>query len=122
MYRLAIAAATLMALAACEVSPLEQCQTRARNQLANNARQISQSEANIARGYEYQRSEHHLGLTFCAAPTGNFRICTGTGDQVTYQRLRVDVAAEQAKLQVLRARRAEIEAAFDACTRRHPPA
>lgn len=108
-------------LAACEVTPLEQCQGQARRALNTNAEQIRQAELNIERGYQLVPAEvqARVGVQLCA-PGGAITVCTGAQNQPQYRRVPVDRAAEQAKLAVLVERRAALEAEYAACAKRYP--
>ncbi|MCP5039300.1 MAG: hypothetical protein GY945_17040 [Rhodobacteraceae bacterium] len=111
----------LLAIVGCTLTPLQECQMPLRRALADNQAQIDDARLNIQRGAIYIPAKSSIGVRYCATPQGNFHLCLGVQDgTVTYRKMRIDVAAEQAKLNVLLARRNELEASYAQCSVRFP--
>ncbi|HGG05463.1 MAG TPA: hypothetical protein ENK28_08385 [Aliiroseovarius sp.] len=120
--RIALLGALLgFGLSACTLTPLQQCQSPFKRALADNQAQIVQSELNIQRGHIFVPSTSSFGVRYCLNDRGDYRLCLGIKDgQQTFKKVRIDVAAEQAKLQVLQSRRGELQASLAQCSARFP--
>ncbi len=121
MKKLFLTSLLALAVTGCTLTPLQQCQAPLRRALADNQAQIEQTRENIERGAIFIPAETSIGIRYCLTPTGNFRLClNATDEQTTFRKVRIDVAAEQAKLAVLLSRRSELEASYAQCSVRFP--
>ncbi len=84
--------------------------------MADIKAQIAESEDNLERGYAYIRHDGHVTFhgRFCTFGNGVFFLCAGP-DFPTYKRVKIDEAAERAKLGALRARLPKLEAELARC-------
>lgn len=119
-----------LALVAC-ASPQQQCISAATGNLSTLDGLIRQTEANLARGFAYQdvvRSiPQYVDCTPApteADPAPKPRGCWVDGVKTFQQPVAIDLAAEQAKLTQLRAKREELagssQAAVAACQAQYP--
>ena len=96
------------------------CESRARNHLHDIKLQIRETEDNLSRGYALIKEDTGfvIGTGFCSY-RGAVRVCTGS-DFPQYRRVRIDPAAEQAKLNALVKRKAALEREFAQCAVTYP--
>jgi len=108
-----LAAAGLALLAACEAPP-SACNSAAARELATVDRLIAETQTAIARGYRTETVSSTSGVNFCV---GGQSANVGIGfcsDGARTQRVPVDPAAEQRKLDNLTQRRAALAAQAEA--------
>ena len=113
----------LMALpliASCATTPLQQCQLPYRNQLHNVRDDIRETGDAIRRGYRLTPAATDIGIHYCVDGTGFARLCTADDGQPMYDKRPVNRGAENAKLAVLHADEARLNAALAACAARYP--
>ena len=107
-----------LVLAAC--TERQTCESRARNHLHDINLQIDMTEDNLSRGYALVKQDFGftIGTGFCSH-RGDFRLCTGSNFP-NYRRVRIDPAAEQAKLDALLKRKAALQRELAQCAVTYP--
>ena len=113
MRNLFLMALAPLALVAC--TEQQTCEARARNHMHDIDLQIRETRQNLERGYVLVEQDFGLviGTRICS-DTGTVQICTG-GDFPQYRRVRIDPAAEQAKLDALERRKVALAREFAQC-------
>lgn len=129
MRRLTAALLPLALLAACG-TPQEQCIRRATGELRTVERLIAESEATLARGYGFETEERvRWNWVVCdrfTDGTGQYhaRMCWEPVRDTVRRPVAIDPAAEQRKLEGLRAKRAALQRAAEpqiaACRATYP--
>ncbi|MEL6642951.1 MAG: hypothetical protein AAFQ79_03385 [Pseudomonadota bacterium] len=100
---------SLIALAAC-ASPQERCISEATEDLRVVNTLISESQANLDRGYAIETvNEPRVGFTFCTGRNSNIVLCTASENSVRDRPVAIDLAAEQQKLNGLVSKKRELE-------------
>lgn len=102
-------------VAACTHYP-DDCNRAALNQLRTVDRLIEETRGNLARGYTYVTEDRGVRTGFVVC-TGSHpvRFCTSNDRGYRRRAVAIDPAAEQRKLESLRARREELAAAAVSC-------
>lgn len=104
MFRYMLFAAAL-GLAAC-ATPAERCIANATDDLSALDAEISETEANIARGYRFDDSVTvNVGATFCTG-SGNVSLCLEGDKDLPKRKIPINVNTERAKLASLKRERA----------------
>ena len=105
MQKVFLTAALALSLAGCATSPAAKCEASLSRQLAENQEQINAIQANISRGYALAPSRVSVGVKACASPIPNVSICAGGDRDIAQRHIPIEYAAEQAKLDAMKARR-----------------
>lgn len=109
-----------LALAACEVTPLMQCQAPYRTELRTVRAEISETELVLRRGFRLVPARWELGLHYCVRPSGSVFLCTADDGLPMFDKRPISRTAERAKLQALLQEQARLYAALDACALQYP--
>ncbi|WP_300519907.1 hypothetical protein [Aliiroseovarius sp.] len=107
-----------LVLAAC--SERQTCESRTRSHLHDINLQIREAQDNLSRGYSLVKRDQGFvfGTRICSR-RGDVRFCAGSS-LPQYHRVRIDQAAEQAKLNALEIRKAALEREVAQCAEAYP--
>ena len=122
MRKLVFAALTLpLALAACEVTPRQQCEAPYRSELRTVLADISETSRALQLGYRLVPARSSIGVHYCMNPLGRAVLCTGDDpDEPLYDKVPISRVAEQAKLDALDIERKRLESSIAQCAVQFP--
>lgn len=109
-----------LALAACELTPLQQCQAPYRAQLRTVTEETRTTEQNLSRGYRLVPTRFAFGLHYCLDHFGHATLCRAEEGEPMYDKRPINRAAERAKLNALIAERKRLDAALSHCALQFP--
>lgn len=107
-------------LAACEVTPRQQCEAPYRAELRTVRAEIDATEDNIRRGYRLVPARFDFGMRFCLDPFGDPEPCTADEGRPMYDKQAINRTAERAKLAALLDERARLGRALAQCAAEFP--
>ncbi len=107
-------------LAACELTPRQQCEAPYRAELRTVRAEIDATEANIRRGYRLVPARFDFGMRYCLDPFGDAELCTADEGRLMYDKQPINRAAERAKLATLYAERERLGRALARCAVQFP--
>lgn len=117
---LAAALALPILLAACEVTPRQQCEAPYRAELRTVRAEIDATEDNIRRGYRLVPARFDFGVRYCLDPFGDPELCTADEGRAMYDKQPINRAAERAKLATLYSERDRLGRALAQCAVQFP--
>lgn len=107
-------------LAACAMSPRQQCEATHRNDLATVRAEIRETELLLRRGFRLVPAESDFGLHYCESPGLMVTPCFGKTDEPMFDKRPINRRAEAAKLDALRAERKRLEVGLAQCAVQYP--
>lgn len=109
-----------LVLAACALTPRQQCEAPYRAELRGVAAEIRDTEITLARGFRLVPARFDSGLHYCLRPSGSVFLCRAEDGKAMYDKMPVNRRAEQAKLASLKGQARELEAGIAACRAQYP--
>lgn len=121
MRRFALAALAFpLVLAACELTPRQQCEIPLRAELRTVDSEIFDTRETLQRGFRLVPAVFEHGLHYCIGPAGFVSLCTADDGEPMYDKRPINRAAEQAKLATLLAERERLRTALARCAAQFP--
>lgn len=115
-----VALAVPLLLAACELTPRQQCEAPYRAELRNVEAEIRDTQLALRRGFVLVPARFSIGLHHCVRPSGMVYLCTADDGEPMYDKRPINRRAEQAKLAALIDETARIKAGIAACQAKYP--
>ena len=119
MIPLAVMAIPLL-LAACELTPRQQCEAPYRAELRTVEAEIRDTRQTLQRGFRLVPARFEAGIHHCVSPSGFVSLCTADDGEPMFDKRPISRAAEQAKLDTLLAERARLNTALARCAAQYP--
>lgn len=107
-------------LAACEVTPRQQCQAPYRAELRTVDAEIRDTREILRRGFRLVPARWEHGVNYCVEPSGFVGLCTASDGLPMYDKRPINRAGEQAKLGALEAERQRLSRAIAQCAVQFP--
>lgn len=109
-----------LVLAACALTPRQQCEAPYRAELRSVAAEIRDSEITLARGFRLVPARFDVGLHYCLRPSGSVYLCRAEDGEPMYDKRAINRRAELAKLASLKDQAQELESGIAACRAQFP--
>jgi hypothetical protein len=109
-----------LALAACAVTPRQQCEAPYRAELRNVDVDLRETRLILRRGYNLVPARDTFGLKYCLRPTGTAYPCQPEEGEAVYDKRPINRRAEQAKLDALHSEAVRLTRAIAACQAQYP--
>lgn len=107
-------------VAACAMTPRQQCEAPYRADLRAVEADLRDTTQTLSRGFRLVPARFEIGRHYCVTRAGFVRPCRADDDLPMYDKRPINRAAETAKLEALEAERARLEAAIAGCGVRYP--
>jgi len=115
-----IALAVPLLLAACAITPRQQCEAPYRAELRNVEAEITDTRLALRRGFVLVPARFSIGLNYCLRPSGAVYLCTAKDGEPMYDKRPISQRAEQAKLAALIDEAARLKAEIAECRLKFP--
>lgn len=115
-----LALALPLALAACAVTPRQQCEAPYRSDLRNVEFDLRETKLILRRGYDLIPARDTFGLKYCLRPTGTAYLCQPEEGEAAYDKRPISRRAEEAKLAALHSEVVRLNRAIAACQAQYP--
>ena len=109
-----------LVLAACELTPRQQCEAPFRAELRTVEAEIRDTREVLRRGFRLVPARFEHGIHYCVEPSGFVSLCTADDGEPMFDKRPISRAAEQAKLATLQAERGRLNAALARCAAQFP--
>jgi len=109
-----------LVLAACELTPRQQCEAPYRAELRNVTAEAKDTREALARGYRFVPARNDFGLHWCFEHLNYATMCRAEDGLPMFDKRAISRAAEQAKLNVLVAQQRQLEVSIAACQAQYP--
>lgn len=121
MRRLALAAlAVPVLLAACEMTPRQQCEAPYRAELRTVETEIRDTRLTLERGFRLVPARWEQGIHYCVSPSGFVSLCTADDGEPMFDKRPISRPAERAKLNALLDERQRLTASIAQCAVQFP--
>jgi hypothetical protein len=107
-------------LAACEVTPRQQCEAPYRIELRTVDAEIRDTREILRRGFRLVPARWEHGVHYCVEPSGYVGLCTADDGLPMYDKRPINRAGEQAKLDALETERQRLSRAIAQCAVQFP--
>lgn len=109
-----------LVLAACELTPRQQCEAPFRSELRTVEAEIRDTRQTLQRGFRLVPARFEHGIHYCVSPSGFVGICTADEGEPMFDKRPINRVAERAKLTALQAERGRLNAALARCATQFP--
>lgn len=109
-----------LVLAACELTPRQQCEAPFRSELRVVLEDTKATRLTLSRGYRLVPARNTFGLHYCVNPVGHVSICQAEDGEPMFDKRPISRVAERAKLDALVAERQRLESALAQCAAQYP--
>lgn len=121
MRRFSLAALALsVVLAACALTPRQQCEAPYQAELRTVETEIRSTELNLRRGFTLVPARWPYGVHYCLTATDRVTLCTAADELPMYDKQPINRVAEMAKLRALLSERRRLAAAIQQCAVQFP--